>query len=295
MINVALSMTGYGRCQKTIDGRDILVELKSVNHRYLETNIKVPRNYSYLEDKIKKLAIGYVFRGKVEIYVTINAIKGKNAQVHINKDLAKSYIDALKETAEELDLVDDLKASTLLRFHDIFNVESITDDEEIIWNDVSVIATNAIEAFVDMRKIEGAKMVEDVENRLVTIDGFINQIKELSPNTISDYKKRLKAKLDEVLILKDIDENRVLTEVSIFAEKIAVDEETVRLESHLKQLSLLIKEEHQIGRKLDFLIQEVNREVNTIGSKSQDVTITSIVVDLKAEIEKIREQIQNIE
>lgn len=292
---MALSMTGYGRSQKTVAGRDILVEVKSVNHRYLETNIKVPRSYSYIEDKVKKLVSEYVFRGKVEIYVTINATDGKNAQVNINKELALSYIEALRGVSEEFDLKDDLTTSTLLRFHDIFNVTTITEDENVIWNDVREIASGAIKSFVDMRKIEGEKLIEDVENRLATIHSFIKQIKELSPKTISDYKKRLTSKLEEVLANKDIDENRVLTEVSIFAEKIAVDEETVRLSSHLKQLSTLIREQGPIGRKLDFLVQEINREVNTIGSKSQDVAITSIVVDLKAEIEKIREQIQNIE
>lgn len=292
---MALSMTGYGRNQTTINERDILVEVKSVNHRYLETNVKVPRTYSYLEDKVKKLTNDYVNRGKVEIFVSINSINSQNVQVNINNDLALSYINALRDTSMKLGLNDDIKTSTLLRFHDIFHLTTITEDEDVIWNDVKFIVINAMQSFVDMRKIEGDKMVEDIESRLATIQDYISQIETLSPDTISDYKKRLTSKLEEVLANKDIDENRVLTEVSIFAEKIAVDEETVRLKSHLKQLAILLKEENPIGRKLDFLIQEVNREVNTIGSKSQDVAITSIVVDLKAEIEKIREQIQNIE
>lgn len=292
---MALSMTGYGRCQRTIDGRDILVEIKSVNHRYLETSVKVPRAYSYIEDKVKKLASEYVSRGKIEIYVTINATTGKNEVVHINNELALSYINALKQASKDFGLVDDIKASTLLRFHDIFNVTTITEDEDVIWNDVKGVVITAMQAFVDMRKIEGDKMLEDIQNRLSTIDEFITQIEIRSPDTISNYKKRLTLKLEEVLAHKDIDENRVLTEVSIFAEKIAVDEETVRLKSHLKQFITLINEEKIVGRKLDFLVQEINREVNTIGSKSQDVAVTSVVVDLKAEIEKIREQIQNIE
>lgn len=292
---MAISMTGYGRSQKTIDGKDFLVEIKSVNHRYLETSVKLPRAYSFMEDKLKKLVMDYASRGKIEVYVSINNIDGKNAQVFINKDLVSGYINALREVSNEFDLVDDIKASTLLRFHDIFNVTTISEDEDIIWNDLRLVAQEAVQSFVNMRKIEGGKMIEDIEGRLTIITNYINQIKEKSPNTISEYKKRLTSKLEEVLASKDIDENRVLTEVSIFAEKIAVDEETVRLESHLEQLSSLLNEDNSIGRKLDFLIQEINREVNTIGSKNQDVTITSIVVDLKAEIEKIREQIQNIE
>ncbi len=292
---MAVSMTGYGRSQKIVDGREIFVEIKSVNHRYIETNVKVPRAYSYLEDKLRKLITENANRGKIEVYVTINTLDGKNEKVQLNKELASSYISALKEASIEFCLADDIKVSSLLRFHDIFNVTTITEDEEVIWNDLRSVANEAIQFFVDMRKVEGAKMIEDVEGRIVTVQNYINQIKEKSPNIVSDYKKRLTAKLQEVLENKDIDENRVLTEVSIFAEKIAVDEETVRLESHLQQFSTLLKDENAIGRKLDFLTQEINREVNTIGSKNQDVTITSLVVDLKAEIEKIREQIQNIE
>ncbi|MFZ2538626.1 MAG: YicC/YloC family endoribonuclease [Oscillospiraceae bacterium] len=289
------SMTGYGRSQQTIDGRDILVEIKSVNHRYFEFNARTPRAYGYIEDKIKSLITANVSRGKLDVNVSIYTVEGKDAQVLVNLELARGYVNALRTVKNELDLIDNLSLESISRFADIFNVSKTVEDEEVIWNEVKQVTEDALSKFIEMRTIEGERMLADVQSRLVTIEGLVTTIEGLSPKSVGDYKERLLARLQEVLDGKNIDEARVLTEVALFAEKIAVDEETVRLKSHLKQFNTLILSKEPVGRKLDFLVQEVNREVNTIGSKCQDITVTGIVVELKSEIEKIREQIQNIE
>ncbi|WMJ22372.1 YicC/YloC family endoribonuclease [Paludicola sp. MB14-C6] len=289
------SMTGYGRSQQTIDGRDILVEIKAVNHRYFEFNTRIPRAYAYLEDKMKTLVSSSASRGKIDVSISIFTVEGKDAEVQINLELARGYVNALRSTKDELNLVDNLSLSSISRFSDIFLVSKTVEDEEVIWNEVKQVAQEALEKFIDMRVIEGERMHADIQSRLHIIEDYVTQIEELAPKTVSDYKDRLYAKLKEVLENKNIDEQRVLTEVALFAEKIAVDEETVRLRSHLKQFHNLIESKDSVGRKLDFLVQEVNREVNTIGSKCQDLAVTSIVVEMKSEIEKIREQIQNIE
>ncbi len=289
------SMTGYGRSQQTIDGRDILVEIKSVNHRYFEFSARTPRAYAYLEDKMKSLVSSSVSRGKIDVNVSVYTVEGKDAQVQINLELARGYTNALRSIKDELNLTDNLSLSTISRFSDIFLVTKTQEDEEIIWNEVKIVAIEALDKFIEMRTIEGRKMLDDVKSRLDILKTHVEKIEELAPKTVLDYKERLMNKIKEVLETKNIDEQRVLTEVSLFAEKIAVDEETVRLRSHLKQFNTLIMADEPIGRKLDFLVQEVNREVNTIGSKCQDLEVTAIVVEMKSEIEKIREQIQNIE
>lgn len=289
------SMTGYGRSQQTIDGRDILVEIKAVNHRYFEFNTRIPRAYAYLEDKMKTLVSSSASRGKIDVSISIYTVEGKDAEVQINVELARGYANALRSIKDELSLVDNLSLSSISRFSDIFLVTKTVEDEEIIWNEVKQVAEEALNKFIEMRIIEGERMHADIKSRLNLIEDYVSKIEELSPKTVSDYKERLYTKLKEVLENKNIDEQRVLTEVALFAEKIAVDEETVRLRSHLKQFHNLIESKESVGRKLDFLVQEVNREVNTIGSKCQDLAVTSIVVEMKSEIEKIREQIQNIE
>lgn len=289
------SMTGYGREQRVIDGRDILVEIKSVNHRYFEFNARVPRVYGYLEGKIKSLVNVKTFRGKVDVNVSVYSKDGNDAEVNINVELAKGYSNALRSIKDELNLTDNLSLSTISRFQDIFLVTKTAEDEEVIWNSVKEVVEVALEKFVQMRTIEGERMLTDIKNRLNLIDGYITEIEEQSPNTISEYKSRMLGKIKEVFENNQLDEQRVLTEVAIFAEKIAVDEETVRLRSHLKQFAELLKSSESVGRKLDFLVQEINREVNTIGSKCQDLSVTRIVVEMKSEIEKIREQIQNVE
>ena len=289
------SMTGYGRSQQTLDGREILVEIKSVNHRYFEFSARVPRAYGYLEEKLKSFLQGKVSRGKIEMGVTIYNIEGKDALIEVNSSIAKGYVDALRKANESLMLKDDITLSNLIRLPDIFNVIKNTEDEEVIWNDVKIAAEEALNNFVSMRETEGLKMREDVEQRLDYIEQLVGKVEERSPMVTDAYRERLYNKLAEILNDKKIDEQRILTEAAIFSEKTAVDEETVRLKSHINQFRNLLEINEPVGRKLDFLIQEFNRESNTIGSKAQDVEITKIVVELKSEIEKIREQIQNIE
>lgn len=289
------SMTGYGRGQQIIDGREITVEIKSVNHRYFEFSARVPRAYGYLEEKLKSYVQSKVSRGKVDVGVTIFNIEGKDAQIEVNQSIAVGYIDALRKANETIGLTDDLALSQLIRLPDIFNVIKTTEDEEVIWNLVKVVAEEALNNFVAMRETEGQKMKEDIKSRLSYISDLVAKVETRSPMVTEAYRERLYNKISEILNDKKIDEQRILTEAAIFSEKTAVDEETVRLKSHIQQFTELLDTKESVGRKLDFLIQEFNRESNTIGSKAQDVEITRIVVELKSEIEKIREQIQNIE
>ena len=289
------SMTGYGRGQQIIDGREITVEIKSVNHRYFEFSARVPRAYGYLEEKLKSFVQGKVSRGKVDVGVTIFNIEGKDAQIEVNQSIAVGYIDALRKANETIGLTDDLALSQLIRLPDIFNVIKTTEDEEVIWNLVKIVAEEALNKFVSMRETEGQKMKEDIKSRLSYISELVAKVEKRSPMVTEAYRERLYNKISEILNDKKIDEQRILTEAAIFSEKTAVDEETVRLKSHIHQFTELLDAKESVGRKLDFLIQEFNRESNTIGSKAQDVEITRIVVELKSEIEKIREQIQNIE
>ena len=288
-------MTGYGRNQATVDDRDILVEIRSVNNRYYDFSARIPRAYGYLEEKLKNLLQGSISRGKVEICVSVYNTESKDEFIEVNKSVAKGYIQALRQVNEELALKDDLTLSQLIKLPDVFSVKKIIDDEELIWTSVKTVADMALEKFVQMRETEGEKLKEDVISRLDTITEMIRVVAERSPTITENYRNRLFAKLKEVLSDNNIDEQRILLEAAIFSEKIAVDEETVRLKSHIDQFRELLDLSEPVGRKLDFLVQEMNREANTIGSKSQDIEITRIVVDIKSEIEKIREQIQNIE
>ncbi len=289
------SMTGYGRFQQTIDGREILVEIKSVNHRYFEFSARVPRAYGYLEEKLKSFIQGRVSRGKVDVGVTIFNVEGKDAQIEVNQSIVAGYVNALRKANESLKLKDDLSLSNLIRLPDIFNVIKTAEDETVIWNDVKTVAEEALNNFISMREIEGLKMMDDIKSRLGYIGELVDMVEVRSPMVTEAYRQKLYGKLCEILSDKKIDEQRILTEAAVFSEKTAVDEETVRLKSHIHQFGTLLEIKEPVGRKLDFLIQEFNRESNTIGSKAQDIEITKIVVELKSEIEKIREQIQNIE
>ena len=289
------SMTGYGRSQKILNGRDILVEIRSVNHRYYEYSSRIPRAYAYIDDKLKALLKSGISRGKVEVSVTINNIEGKDTEIAINKGVAEGYVKALRSVAEELGLKDDLALSNLTKLPDVFTIQKTPDNEEEIWSDVSQVASEALERFVSMRVTEGEKLRSDILEKADFILTMVAKVEELSPKTVENYRSRLYQKLSEVLEDKNVDEQRIVTEAAIFSEKVAVDEETVRLRSHIGQLKAMLSSEETVGRKLDFIVQEMNRETNTIGSKAQDLDITKIVVDVKAEIEKIREQIQNIE
>lgn len=289
------SMTGYGRCQQTIDGRDILVEIKSVNHRFFEFSARVPRVYGYLESQLKSYLQGKISRGKVDVGVTILTLEGIDANVEINHALVQSYVNALRSVKDEFYLTDDLSLSAISQFADIFTVRKNVEDEQVIWDSVRTVLDEALANFVRMREVEGEQMKADILSRLATIEERVAFVEERSPQTVEEYRNRLYAKMQEVLKDSKIEEQRILTEAAIYSEKIAVDEETVRLRSHIKQFESILQSEEPIGRKLDFLVQELNREANTIGSKAQDIEIARIVVDIKSEIEKIREQIQNIE
>lgn len=289
------SMTGFGRCLETVNGRDILVEIKSVNHRYYEFSARVPRAYGYLEEKLKSFLQGRVCRGKVDVNVTIYSVNGEDEVIEVNKAVANGYINALRSANEELGLSDDLTLSRIMRLPDVFNVKKAQEDEDVIWNDVKIVAEKALDSFISMRTNEGAKMKEDILSRLEYISQLVAKVEEKSPEVTENYRRRLYDKLSEILADKKIDEQRIVTEAAIFSEKTAVDEETVRLKSHILQCKEMLEATDAVGRKMDFLIQEFNRESNTIGSKAQDLEITKIVVELKSEIEKIREQVQNIE
>lgn len=289
------SMTGYGRAQKTLDGRDILVEIKSVNHRYFEFNARIPRSYGYIEDKLKSLAAESISRGKVDMSVSIYTVAGKSAEISINSAIVKGYIEALRSVKDEFSLNDDLSLSSVARMPDVFNIASAAEDEDVIWGEVKAVAAEAVASFMKMRENEGEKLLEDIKLKLDSLERLVGEVEEKSPQTVADYRARLTQKLNEILENKNIDEAKILTEAAVFAERVAVDEETVRLRSHIKQFRTLINSKTPVGKKLDFIVQEMNREVNTTGSKCQDAAVTAIVIEMKSEIEKIREQIQNIE
>ncbi|MGN0624571.1 MAG: YicC/YloC family endoribonuclease [Oscillospiraceae bacterium] len=289
------SMTGFGRERRVVGGREIIVEIRSVNHRFYEFTARTPRAYGYLDEKLKAFMHDSISRGKVEVSVSIYNQEGVNANIEINKEVAKGYLNALRGSAEELALEDDLALSNIMKLPDIFTVVKVIDDEEEIWSQVREVASAALERFVDMRRIEGEKMYEDISSRLDFIEETVGKVEKRSPEVTEAYRNRLFEKISEIVGDRNIDEQRILTEAAIFADKTAVDEETVRLRSHIAQFRELIKSTEPVGRKLDFLVQEMNREVNTTGSKAQDLSMTQMVVDMKAEIEKIREQIQNIE
>lgn len=289
------SMTGYGRGQATVDGMDITVEIKSVNHRYYEYTSRLPRTYGFLDDKLKTYLQGSISRGKVDVFVSIDIIDAPGSEVAVNYALAEGYLRGLRALAERYGLRDDVTVANLARYPDILTVRKAAEDEEKIWEAVRQVADMAMERFIQMREREGARMREDVLGRRRTILNAVTLVEERSPQTVKEHMDKVEARMRELLGTATVDEQRLLTEAALFADKIAVAEETVRLRSHLDQLEHMLDSSEPVGRKLDFLVQEINRETNTIGSKSQDVQLARVVVDIKAEIEKIREQIQNIE
>lgn len=291
------SMTGFGRAVEVLNGKSITVEIRSVNHRYYEVSSKIPRAYSFAEEKLKTLLKGRISRGKVEVSVLVQNTESSqpDEKIIMNREIVKAYIDALREVKDEFSLVDDLSLSAVMRLPDAFTVVKAEQDEEQMWLDLEKTAVKALDNFIAMRENEGARMKADISERLKTIESNVAVVEERSPKIVEDYRKRLYDRMCEVLEGKSVDEGRILLEAGIFSEKTAVDEETVRLRSHIAQFRELLESGEPIGRKLDFLVQEMNRETNTIGSKVQDIEVTKIVVDQKSEIEKIREQIQNIE
>ncbi len=289
------SMTGYGSAKGSVDGLEISVELKSVNNRFLDCSVRMPRSFLFAEDAVKSAVQRHISRGKVDVFVSVDSSQAGDMAVKINEPLLKGYVEALRHIAEEYDLPNDLSAVSLSRFPDVLIVEKKELDAEAITAGLCEITERALNDFDAMRLREGEKLRDDVMNRLAAIEGFVSAVERESPKTVADYRARLEQKMAEVLGSAGIDENRILAEAAIFADRIAVDEETVRLRSHMAQLKTMISGQSPIGRKIDFLIQEFNREANTTGSKCQNSEIAHVVVELKAEIEKIREQIQNIE
>lgn len=289
------SMTGYGRSCQVVGGREITVEIRSVNHRFFECSIRVPRVYGYLEQRLKSFLQARAARGKIEVNVAVVAVDSADAQVCVNEALAAEYVEQLRRLGAKLQLTDDLSLSAISRFSDIFVVRKEVEDEEEIWSAVEQVAAQAADAFVQMRETEGEKLKQDILARLSEIEADTARVEEISPRTVEEYRSRLYQKLQAILEDRSVDEQRILTEAALFAEKIAVDEETVRLKSHITQLRGMLEDDAAVGRKLDFLVQELNRESNTIGSKAGDVEIARLVINMKSNIEKIREQIQNIE
>ena len=289
------SMTGYGKSEQTIDSLNVTVEIKSVNHRYFEFSARVPREYAFLEEKLKKYCNSLITRGKVECYVSVEDLEEREMEVNVNETLAAGYVKALKELSERFGLKDDISAVTLSRYPDVITLHKASEDEERIWNAVKTVAETAVSKFIEMRETEGSKLRGDILSRADYIIECVEFIEGRSPETVREYNEKLKQRMKELLGDAAVDEQRLLNEAAIYADKIAVDEETVRLRSHISQLREFMNSSEAIGRKLDFLVQEINREANTIGSKAQDVDIAKKVIAIKAEVEKIREQVQNIE
>ena len=291
------SMTGFGRCETEINGRPITVEIKSVNHRYFEFSCRITRGYSFLEDKLKAFVNSKVSRGKIDMFVSVGAADDVPSEVTVNHSLVSGYLNAMKEIADTYGVQNDATVVALSRFPDVFTVNKAAVDEEQLTADVLSAADQALASFIATRRAEGERMKADILSRAQTILSIVDEIEQRSPQTVTEYEDRLLERIRQTLenLSVEVDEQRILTEVAVFADKIAVAEETVRLRSHFDQLSKFLEMDEPVGRKIDFIIQEMNREANTIGSKVQDAVLAHKVVDIKSEIEKIREQVQNIE
>ena len=290
------SMTGYGRAREVRSRRDITVEVRSVNNRYLDCNVKLPRMYAFAEDAVKKHVQQAVSRGKVDVFITVDATAADVSKVAVNRPLAAQYAAALEELAAVCGTADYRPAPEVLaRFPDVLTVTKEDEDLETVSADLCAVLDAALASYNAMRAVEGRKLAEDIAGRLDTIEALTGRVEERSPETVAEYRQKLTARMEEVLQSTSIDEQRILMEAAVYADKVAVDEETVRLRSHAAQLRTMLESGEPMGRKMDFLIQEVNRESNTIGSKCSDVAIAQVVVGLKAEVEKMREQVQNVE
>ena len=289
------SMTGYGRAVEAVNGREFTVEVRSVNNRYLDCSVRLPRMVSFAEDAVKQAVKASISRGKVDVYISIHTEGGEEVQVSLNKNVLEGYLNAMEQMVAEYNVENDISVSTLSRLPEVFAVEKPQVDEDALLQDLMGVVCKALEGYDAMRCTEGQALDRDLRSRGQTILEFVSLVETGNSQTVSDYRARLEAKLREVLENPAIDESRILTEAAIFADKVAVDEETVRLRSHLQQMNTMLDGGGAVGRKLDFLLQEMNREANTIGSKCTDVKLARIVVDIKAELEKIREQTQNIE
>ena len=288
-------MTGYGRAVQTVNGREFTVEVRSVNNRYLDCTVKLPRMVSFAEDAVKQAVKAAISRGKVDVYITIKSEAEADTKITLNAAILEGYLSAMRQMVTEYGVKDDISVSTVSRLPEVFTVEKPEVDEDQLKSDLMQVVSAALEGYNAFRAAEGAALDADLRSRGNTILALVSQVEAGNAQTVVDYRTRLYNKLKEVLANTAIDENRILTEAAIFADKVAVDEETVRLRSHLEQMNNMLTAGGALGRKLDFLLQEMNREANTIGSKCTDVRLARIVVDIKAELEKIREQTQNIE
>lgn len=289
------SMTGFGRATAQADGYFITVELKSVNHRYFDFSCRLPRQYGFAEEKLKTYINSRVSRGKIDCFLGVEALDTEDAEVLVNHTLASAYVNALKELSQTYSLKEDFGASFVSRFPDVFVLRKADEDEDKLWSLILPVAEQAVDKFIAMREAEGEKMRRDIALRADSIIESVSFIEERSPQTVKEYNDKLVARVHELIGDVSLDEGRIMQEVAVFADKVAVSEETVRLRSHISQLNSFLNSDEPVGRKMDFLVQEINREANTIGSKASDVEIARRVVDIKAEVEKIREQIQNIE
>ena len=289
------SMTGYGRHQQTVEGMDITVEIKSVNHRYFDFSSRTPRIYGFLDEKLKSYVQSRVARGKIECYVQVDNLEDDSVKIEINHSLAKGYAEAFEELSRVYGIDNNLNAGILARFNDVLLIRKEEADESKIWEAVKSVAEVAVDKFIIMRQTEGERLRDDICSRAELILSKVEFVESRSPETVKEYTDKLLARMNDVLGGVNVDETRILTEAAIFADKVAVAEETVRLRSHIEQLKAFFESEEAIGRKMDFLVQEINREANTIGSKACDVEIARCVLDIKSEVEKIREQVQNIE
>lgn len=289
------SMTGYGRAVQTVNGREFTVEIRSVNNRYLDCTVKLPRALAFGEDAVKQAVKATVSRGKVDVFITQRSEETSDVSVTLNAGVAAGYISAMRQMAKEFNLREDISVALVSRMPDVFTVDKPQVDEEQLLSDMLEVVKAALANFDAMREREGQALKNDLTSRGNTIRSLVSQVEQGSPQTVADYRERLYSKLQEVLSNTAIDESRILTEAAIFADKVAVDEETVRLRSHLEQMDSMLASTGAVGRKLDFLLQEMNREANTIGSKCTDLRLARVVVEIKAELEKIREQTQNIE
>lgn len=289
------SMTGYGRGEANNEQLSVTVELKSVNHRFFEASVRSPRQLAFLEDKLKSYVQSRVARGKIDIMISCDFGALASDKIEVNEVYAEEYISALKSLAEKFDIIDDISVSSVARNQDVFCVTKQTLDEEVIWELVSAAAEIAVDNFIKEREAEGQRLADDVVSRTKTILGYVEKVEERSPQTVKEYRERIEKKMRDLLGDTTVDEQRLITETAIFADRVAVNEETVRLRSHIAHFSEMCAAGGVIGKKLDFTVQEMNRETNTIGSKCQDIELSHIVVEIKSEIEKIREQIQNIE
>lgn len=289
------SMTGYGRCEKEVNGYRVSIELKSVNNRYADITVKLPRFYSYLEEYVKEYIKRYISRGKVDVYIRIEKTDEAESSVSVNHAFAKEYIAALSELKDTYNLAEEVSLSHVSSHSDVFTFERVEEDEEVVKTSVTETLEEALAGYIKMRTDEGARLKADIEGKLEIIAAAVSEIEKIEPEVVSQYQHRLEEKISALLGDVEIDHSRVLTEVAIFADKAAVDEEMVRLRSHIKEFGETLKLSGPVGKKLDFMLQEMNREINTTGSKANNIDISKIVIDVKCELEKIREQIQNIE